>query len=116
MHSGGNSRAECTIRDLSDGGARLQVSPSVLLPEHFDLHVAQRGLIVRATIVWRLDKEIGVHFETDAPMAVSAVPAENQAGTTLQRRVDTLEAEVATLRKQLSAMRRIVNSLHSERA
>ncbi|CAN1506001.1 PilZ domain containing protein [Rhabdaerophilaceae bacterium] len=114
VHSGGASRTECIVRDLSDTGAKLQVSSSVLLPENFDLHITQRGLVLKATMVWRVGNEMGVQFQTE-PKRPGAFPATEAAPASMQHRIDSLENEIETLRRQLGAMRRIVEVMQGEK-
>ena len=54
-------KLECTIRNLSDTGAVLQVSTSFGIPAYFDVIVD--GVRHRCRSVWRTDTKIGVAFE-----------------------------------------------------
>src|SRR4051794_29867570 len=98
------STLDCLIRDISSTGARLEVSNAVLLPDAFDLYVAQKDATMRARITWRRDGEIGVEFEH---AAAAPTPAPD-----LPSRVQRLEAEVglqqmlmAQLRAELDALK-----------
>jgi hypothetical protein len=57
----GTSVFDCTIRNLSDTGAALDVSP-VGIPAEFTL-VAEGGFRRSCTVVWRKEKRIGVTFD-----------------------------------------------------
>jgi hypothetical protein len=72
VHSNGSSKTECTVRDISDGGARIEAPPSVTVPEFFTLLIPQRGLSQRARIVWRQGGELGISFEIQQPASPSA--------------------------------------------
>lgn len=114
VHSGGAIRIECTVRDLAAEGARLQVPRSVPLPDPFDLYVPQRHLHERCSIIWRQGDELGVHFLAEAqnsenPRAAAA------SDRSVQARVEGLEAEITHLKRQLAAMRSVLERLQSER-
>ena len=44
---------QCTVNELSDVGARINIASSFSLPETFDLAIPQRGISCRAKLVWR---------------------------------------------------------------
>jgi hypothetical protein len=55
---------ECTITDISEGGARLFVS-DVELPERFLLQIfGDKSAREECKVVWRLGGEMGVQFVT----------------------------------------------------
>jgi hypothetical protein len=103
IHSNGSSRTECTIRDLSDGGARIEAPPSVTVPEFFDLLIPQKGVKQRARIVWRHGLDLGLTFA----METSAhAPVEGPMDVKI--RMLELESEVARLRTQLMEMKSVI--------
>ena len=54
-------KIECTIRNLSETGACLQISSTYGIPAHFDLLL--QGTERRAChVVWRTDTKLGVAF------------------------------------------------------
>lgn len=53
---------KCTVRDLSDTGARLQVEDPVGIPEHFELVIELDGLRADCEVVRRKGNEMGVRF------------------------------------------------------
>lgn len=57
----------CVLRDMSETGARLQVSNGTSVPDTFELLVELDGLAVHAEVVWRRQSEVGVRF-LGAPM------------------------------------------------
>ena len=66
VFDGGRSHFDCVIRDLSDGGAKLQMPTVRGVPDQFDLMVpGHRPQHCR--VAWRALKEIGVQFLMDAP-------------------------------------------------
>lgn len=68
LRSDGSFVCECTLRDVSDSGARLAivVKPGSAIPDiapEFILSLSRRGNLVRhCETVWRRDNEIGVRF------------------------------------------------------
>ena len=54
-------KLECTVRNMSDTGAALQVSTTFGLPQVFELIVD--GVRRRCRVVRRTDTKIGVSFE-----------------------------------------------------
>ena len=53
-------KLECTVRNVSDTGACLQVSTTIGMPASFGLHVD--GVHHSCRIVWRTDTRLGVAF------------------------------------------------------
>ena len=58
----GGSAIDCTIRNLSDTGAALDVTSPVGIPTDFTL-VAE-GIRRPCRVVWRKEKRIGITFDT----------------------------------------------------
>lgn len=57
---------DCTIRDVSETGARLIVESPIGVPENFDL--VQVGATARfCRVVWRKATQIGIEFLDGAP-------------------------------------------------
>lgn len=65
---GGYSVYDCTVRNVSDGGAMLQIS-GLGIPTHFEL--AMDAAIPRrhCTVRWRSENAIGVSFDDVAQRA-----------------------------------------------
>lgn len=61
VFDGGRTRLDCVIRDLSDGGAKLQVATVKGIPQSFDL-IVPRHRPHHCRVRWRALKEIGVQF------------------------------------------------------
>jgi PilZ domain-containing protein len=61
---GGGAAFDCTVRNLSETGAALEVGSPVGIPERFTLVIEANRLHVPCRVVWRKEKRIGVHFET----------------------------------------------------
>jgi hypothetical protein len=56
----------CTLQDLSHGGARLLVHGPYDIPEIFDLVLDALGVKKTCRIVWRSRDKMGVEFSSDA--------------------------------------------------
>jgi hypothetical protein len=110
VHSNGNSRTECTVRDLSDTGARVDAPPSVTVPEFFELHIPQRNLIFKARIARRQGQELGLIFETPAAAPAPSHAAE-ETPVEVKLRMLELETEVLRLRAQLSEMKGVIDTI-----
>jgi hypothetical protein len=54
---------DCTIRDLSESGARLLIANSVSVPETFRLFEKSSGMVYPASVAWRQPSAIGVKFD-----------------------------------------------------
>ena len=52
----------CTVNQLSDVGARLNIASTVSLPDDFEIAIPQRGIARRARLVWRKDDQVGDRF------------------------------------------------------
>jgi uncharacterized small protein (DUF1192 family) len=92
----------CTIRDMSDTGARIAFSDKVSLPDTVELHIPERNLTLRAKVRWRRGDEVGLAF---------AVPVQHAADGTFSKtevvqRVAMLEAEIESLRSVLKQLKR----------
>ncbi len=59
----GKCLLDCTIRDMSDNGARLLIASTVGVPERFHLFQKSSGLFYGARVVWRQPGAVGVQFE-----------------------------------------------------
>ncbi|MEY9181137.1 hypothetical protein ABIG06_002990 [Bradyrhizobium sp. USDA 326] len=58
----GGGAIDCTVRNLSDTGAALDVTSPVGIPQYFTLFVQADGTHLSCTVVWRKEKRIGVRF------------------------------------------------------
>jgi hypothetical protein len=60
---GGGGGVDCTVRNLSSNGARLDVASPVGLPPSFMLVIESDQFIRRCRPVWSADQRIGVAFD-----------------------------------------------------
>ena len=60
----GNKLHGCLLSDASDGGARLEIEDSKIVPDSFTLLLAGNGSARRnCRVVWRKPQQVGVTFE-----------------------------------------------------
>lgn len=57
----GHSTFDCTVRNLSDSGAKLVVVSIIGIPRQFDLAMHD-GRSYRCETIWHTETEIGVRF------------------------------------------------------
>ncbi len=105
IHSDGAMKIECHVRDISKSGARLSLSPHILLPQQFDLYIAQRRETHPCRLVWFNEGQCGVEFLDQRPEPAPAPAA--MPGLDLMARLMQLEAENATLRAEVDRLRRL---------
>jgi hypothetical protein len=65
VFNAGNSTIDCTVRNLSAGGAKLDVASVVGIPNSFDLLVGEQLRACR--VAWRSLKQLGVEFQGGSP-------------------------------------------------
>lgn len=64
----GDAVQGCTLSDISDSGARIDVDATDKLPDHFTLILSGNGAPQRkCRVVWRQPNQIGVNFEMRLP-------------------------------------------------
>ena len=93
---------DCLIRDISEGGARLQFSDAIPIPDSFELYIPQKEQTLRATVERRHGMEVGVSFADAAREPANSGPADVAE---LTDRVRRLETDVAALRRMLKRLK-----------
>ena len=53
----------CLVRDISEQGAKLELSDAASVPEQFGLRVNGKDGTYRARVIWRNANDLGVAFE-----------------------------------------------------
>ena len=102
----GISALPCRVRDLNEDGARLEISPGIVLPDTFRIRLPKPDRWVSAHVRWRQGGDVGIKFET---VLVAAAP--DPASDAL--RIKVLEAEVLRLRTLLEEVRADPAKLHA---
>ena len=59
----GFSTFDCTVRNLSESGARIRVTSIIGIPDRFELAMDD-GRHFACSVVWRTETEFGVAFTT----------------------------------------------------
>jgi hypothetical protein len=60
--AGHGAAINCTVRNVSDGGASLEVESPIGIPDEFDLVLTGDHTTRHCKVVWRKAKRIGVQF------------------------------------------------------
>jgi hypothetical protein len=66
---------DCTIRDMSDTGAKLNIEVSAAIPKEFLFYLLSDNTIRDASLVWRRAGQIGTHFTSQPKPAPSSLKA-----------------------------------------
>ena len=106
-----NRRAsiECVVRDISNSGARLTFDHPANVPDNVELFIPNKKQTLRARVQRRAPNEIGIAFE----VARSLEPR-RASDAELQERVETLEAEIAALKRLVAKLKAKVLPLDSD--
>jgi PilZ domain len=54
---------DCTVRNVSDTGANLEIENSVGIPDNFMLVISKDNLKRPCHVVWRSARRIGIRFD-----------------------------------------------------
>ena len=99
--SKGAAVVDCLVRDLTDEGAKVECSSTLLLPRDVELTIACKGLQGRAHIVWRNVKQAGLTFTTGLAPVCSA---ENVIPIGTAHLIAKLQAANADLRRRVARL------------
>lgn len=86
----------CTVREMSETGARISFEPGVTLPQHFTLELPGRDFTREVELRWRHGDSAGIAF----------VDAQRSEAIDPETRIRQLEEENAALRAQVRDLRR----------
>jgi hypothetical protein len=94
------STMDCVVRNISEGGACVELEETARVPEELRLTIARKGRSFLARMIWRQAGKVGLAFRT---MTASGVPASadldarlrrsEQKKRQLQRRINELLGE-----------------------
>ena len=70
---GGPATIFCMVRDLSSGGAKLEVDGAQPLPDRFDLQINGRDRLFHVEVSWRTPTVLGVRFVAKSSVARPAL-------------------------------------------
>ena len=96
-----SSTIDCTIKNFSRHGAKIELSNTTSIPDAFDLEVPQKGRTFRAHLSWRTETAAGVEF-------VDKVPVSREA---TRDTIERLETENARLRASVAQLTRRLEDL-----
>ena len=88
------STIDCSVRNMSQSGAKLEFAHTALIPSEFDLMIRQKGSIRRARLVWRRELAAGVAFIASETGAFGS----NETA----RQIRKLETERETLARRVA--------------
>ena len=103
IFNGGSTHYDCTVRNISDGGAKILIDGFVALPEDFELFLPAMSQRRHVKLRWRQIDACGVSFR----YAVKQAPADDHytadhaTEAVLRRRIIELEREVNCLNARL---------------
>jgi hypothetical protein len=109
VHPGGLLRTPCCVLDLSEGGARIEVTNASAVPDVFDLLIPLRGTLQQAHIAWRHTGQVGVSFQRGS---IVPSPSLGESSGEILSRMLELEAENAALKARLLAMQQQIEGLN----
>ena len=59
----GGGGVDCTVKNLSDTGAALEILSPLYIPDRFTLFVPSDQLERRCHVVWRKERRLGIAFD-----------------------------------------------------
>jgi hypothetical protein len=92
-----SSTMNCHVRNISPAGAKVALTNAAVIPDQFDLSIAQKARSYRARMVWRGVNEAGVAFLSEYTQDVP-VPLE------WVKRLRDSETEKAVLRQRIAQL------------
>ncbi len=99
VFNNGHCVVECTVRDMSDEGARLELPCYVDLPEVFTL-VIPGGQNRDCEKVWFSNTKLGVRF-----LGATRGADTKSLGTALLHRVNLIQSQLDVIQNQLNELR-----------
>jgi hypothetical protein len=63
----GTWATDCTVRDISEGGAKISVADDQVVPEHAYLVVSKKVAAYEVLVVWARRNEFGLKFVATHP-------------------------------------------------
>ena len=71
VYGAGDFSTDCTIRDLTETGARVLMKSDIPVPDEVWLIHLRTGVAYRAVAAWRKPKELGLRFEESLDLTQS---------------------------------------------
>ena len=98
LFNNNNSTIDCTIKNISPTGAKIELSNTTTVPGEFTLDIPAKGQTMRARIMWRDTDAIGVRF---VDLYEGQDVASMDKTEKLEREIRKLKRINATLTKRL---------------
>lgn len=90
LYPGGLRSIECTVRNFTSAGAKLDCGAIIDIPDHFELKIPQKNEVFQCAVIWRQPNTLGVVF---------AAPQSDGDG--IARKLKALEDQNRKLMKRL---------------
>jgi len=73
-YSDGAKHFDCSIRDLSESGARISLKPGVPIPSRVYLIETRNRMVHESSVVWNNGREAGLRFLKSFPLSAITDP------------------------------------------
>jgi PilZ domain len=97
---GPNEMCVCTVSDISETGARIDVEGAKEFPDHFMLFLSHNGSARRACrVMWRTPRQLGVRFESHLAAAehIAMEPkSDDKSAPVVSKSADPASSKVET--------------------
>lgn len=70
----GRQSFDCGVRDLTESGARVKISPGLFFADDCSLVVPHRRIVYDAQVAWRRSNEVGLKFIKSQPLKDTSDP------------------------------------------
>lgn len=98
----GRSAFDCTIRQLTDAGATVELETTIGIPDNVQLLIVGTNQVKPCKRLWQSDRQLGLAFEEQRTNAAGPVPAASASAAILERRGgDILRGHMLALRAAL---------------
>ncbi|KIU48057.1 diguanylate cyclase [Bradyrhizobium sp. UASWS1016] len=98
----GRSAFDCTIRQLTDAGATVELETTIGIPDNVQLLIVGTNQVKPCKRLWQSDRQLGLAFEEQRTNAAGPVPAASAPAAILERRGgDILRGHMLALRAAL---------------
>jgi len=98
---------DCLIKNISAGGARIEVGKTMSIPTEFEIYIPQKNKTHSARMIWRDANAIGVEFVAAQTNTTPDEPQPDIQGLRLR----ALEMENAELRVRVRELSRRLEDL-----
>lgn len=103
VYRDGHCVFDCTLRNLSETGALIQMDVMVELPATFWIHFTDGTPKREVELIWRKGNRLGVRF-LDATGLNAGRPSSSSAKYAILDRITLIEKQLAELRRELTIL------------